>query len=1100
MLAADFEAVLRTVQPAVRLVSERHLLKVILYLQDHGQAIPANPGLPLWASRADLLAADVLPGAIDFDGRDRLLLLTEPQTREFASGSEAEQLRSYWRLLFRAAVVDALDRRIAEGRLTPATCEDRLGQFGPAAAREIRYVLEVDGLVGPAAGSAVVYQAFAALYLDLYSFNSAAVKDYFPSLPGPSVVAAALERDLDVASLLAQSRPTGAADPVPEKADDDLLAETEEGEPIATPPDPSERGTLVPRARDAEKAGNVVRAAILYTQAEQLEGGKQRERTANRVRAALGQLVRALSGVLHWSHSTQQEWRQALAPLLVPAAQGIWPRAARCLYELQKIPADLGSEVFAVDLVESIRTFGRRPIKRPLPHARDVMVLVRLRTAHRQLLRSRFDEHAQARLDQLFRHEMHRLEAVIRSSLTPVVTAALEESGLRPTNRVEEVAREKLVEELLDRVCERGYLRIGDLRDAVARNQLKMPDLAGVAEFLRGDALLRADTRLAYDLDGIYRRGELYLRWLQRGSSLFFGVPVGRFLSLYAVAPFLAAFLTLMAVEELRHLGGKAFEFASKILAAKRPHVPPLPDPSTQAAPDTDTPGVEQGPDDDWIQFDTEEATNLAREVATSSHEHHGSFLIAWPTIVGFGIFLLLVFHVPPFRRAVFSALQVVWGLVRLVLWEVPQAVFRSPILRKIRYSRPVRFVHRRLGGAIVFTVCVLLLLAILGASQGRLLRWGGAVFVAAAVAFNTPWGWVVQEQFAERLAGWWRVVRINLLPGLIATVLDLFQRLANWFERRLYAVDEWLRYRTGDTRGSLALKAVLGLLWFPVAYVSRFAFYLLIEPQINPVKHFPVVTVSHKVILPMTPSLADALRVSDATAAGILGCIPGVFGFIAWELAANWKLYRANRPDRLRPATIGSHGESMRGLLRPGFHSGTVPKLFRKVRHADQRGERSTVAGHHHELDHAAEAIHRFVERELVRLLKESPEWNGGSLDVATVTFGCQCVEVELSGLGEGPFTFAFENRDGRIEATLGQADRLNSLSAAQRSAFLAALCGLFDMAAAELFQGRERSEEPAARAEAASDAACATLRFPYRWEGWVARWDVKEGGHYNR
>ena len=30
-----------------------------------------------------------------------------------------------------------------------------------------------------------------------------------------------------------------------------------------------------------------------------------------------------------------------------------------------------------------------------------------------------------------------------------------------PTNTVEEVARDKIVAELLDRVCERGYLRIG---------------------------------------------------------------------------------------------------------------------------------------------------------------------------------------------------------------------------------------------------------------------------------------------------------------------------------------------------------------------------------------------------------------------------------------------------------------------------------------------------------------------------------------------------------------------------------------------------------------------------------------------------------------
>ena len=46
-----------------------------------------------------------------------------------------------------------------------------------------------------------------------------------------------------------------------------------------------------------------------------------------------------------------------------------------------------------------------------------------------------------------------------------------------------------------------------------------MPDLAGPAEFFRGDRLLEADRALAEALDGVHRRGEVYLRWFQRLSS-----------------------------------------------------------------------------------------------------------------------------------------------------------------------------------------------------------------------------------------------------------------------------------------------------------------------------------------------------------------------------------------------------------------------------------------------------------------------------------------------------------------------------------------------------------------------------------------------------
>ena len=112
-----------------------------------------------------------------------------------------------------------------------------------------------------------------------------------------------------------------------------------------------------------------------------------------------------------------------------------------------------------------------------------------------------------------------------------------------------------------------------------------------------------------------------------------------------------------------------------------------------------------------------------------------------------------------------------------------------------------------------------------------------------------------------------------------------------------------------------------------------------------NPVKHFPVVTVSHKVIAPLFPTVADVLNVSEGTAILILAGVPGVFGFIAWELLANWRLYAANRPVTLRPVPLGHHGETGRGLLRPGFHSGTIPKLYRKLRSGWLRG-RLTPAG----------------------------------------------------------------------------------------------------------------------------------------------------------
>src|SRR5262249_3048588 len=82
----------------------------------------------------------------------------------------------------------------------------------------------------------------------------------------------------------------------------------------------------------------------------------------------------------------------------------------------------------------------------------------------------------------------------------------------------------------------------------LSRNQLKLPDLIEAQEFVRGDPLLRLDRRLATLLDGVYRPGEFYLRWLERFTALGFGTVNGRKLSRYFVFPFGGALLPAFAV------------------------------------------------------------------------------------------------------------------------------------------------------------------------------------------------------------------------------------------------------------------------------------------------------------------------------------------------------------------------------------------------------------------------------------------------------------------------------------------------------------------------------------------------------------------------
>src|SRR5262249_4518068 len=128
---------------------------------------------------------------------------------------------------------------------------------------------------------------------------------------------------------------------------------------------------------------------------------------------------------------------------------------------------------------------------------------------------------------------------------------------LRPGNLPESVARDKLTEELVDLIVARGYLTMGDLRDALSRNQLKLPDLSGPAELALGDQLLRANRRPAGVVAGVYRGGEICLLLLQRVSSVAFATKIGRFVTRFVVIPFGGAYL---ALEGLQHMVQMGFE------------------------------------------------------------------------------------------------------------------------------------------------------------------------------------------------------------------------------------------------------------------------------------------------------------------------------------------------------------------------------------------------------------------------------------------------------------------------------------------------------------------------------------------------------------
>src|SRR5262245_38095658 len=176
---------------------------------------------------------------------------------------------------------------------------------------------------------------------------------------------------------------------------------------------------------------------------------------------------------------------------------------------------------------------------------------------------------------------------------------------------------------------------MGDLRDAVSRNNLRLPDLSGPKEFFRGDRLIRANRRLPVLLEGVYRRGEFYLRWLQRLSSVAFGTATGRVLVLYLLLPFGGAFLTLEGLQHIVALAAKLMvgesEAAAEAIEGEAISVP-------EPAPER-------------FHFATPAATVI------------------------FGCFLFGLIHSAAFRGWVVQALLVLGRGLRLLFMDVPAMV-----------------------------------------------------------------------------------------------------------------------------------------------------------------------------------------------------------------------------------------------------------------------------------------------------------------------------------------------------------------------------------------------------------------------------------------
>ncbi len=1179
----ELRRALTLTEPGAFLVESRVIRRVIRELHGFVKLSPSIPHTESQVVDAAHLRQLVHPDELGLETFQNLaaqcILICQPEEGELEHWPVQELLQQVWRRLFHAVIDrDLLDK--SQASLQRSEIQERIAGLGQVEFDEAHFVLRSELRLVVPDSRMEAWREFAALYLELKWFEPDLLPVWFPSLAGRNHVDDVLSRDINAAELFRRTMPYGATIPdvTPHTVRDEAsLASTRRDWTLGVGVTPSDRAYLrMLRRRDrANERGNTVGAIVCSMQAGQRATSDEKRLSAEeKARADIRYLVERLRRAISFAEDQTDAWQASLWELATNAIHGFWNSEKRLLFDLQKVCLDHERVTYKVDLVTWLISRGKRPIRRPLGSLREVMMANHLTSAASRLVYVRLSGVERDRLTGLLNRAAHLSEAQMRERLRPVLQKTLRDVQLIPENVPEHVAFDKLVDDALDSIADRGYLTMGYLRDSISKNDLKLPDLTDVRDLWRGDYLLRADDRLDVAMDGVYRRGEFYLRLLQTTSSVFFGNRTGRFTTLFLIIPFGGAVVIVEGVRHLAHmLHGKPKTVptelepaASPVSQPELPHevaqpseaasvelpvddfapvahetdpaprlafFPPASDRATEPtgpeplqtlsptlagspeilAPDsaghsavtqtvfvantspdvTQIPTLEVDRPAELAPFTTSfvpsqvpaqsaaqngasggrktEVPQVGQQTTVIEVEPHDARdaidqivqnrmeTAYW--VVSIGFLLMALIHLATFRRRFLRFLMSALKFVRKLLVDYPLFFVRLPIVQKVwRHRVVVKFRRFVLTPGLLALGVARGLPWLLSGEPGSW-GWFAVISVLFSMALNSRLGRDTQEVTAEWIGNAWHKLRARVFVALFDFVLDGFRMLLNFIERFIYAVDEWLRFHSDESWLSIVTKAILGVIWSFVSFLIRIYVNLLIEPTFHPVKHFPVVTVAHKMILPglfliqknmvqlLQPYLGLAL--AESVTWFNIFFIPGIFGFAVWELKENWRLYASNRRPRLLPMAVGSHGETVARLLRPGFHSGTLPKLFRKLRRLEHQlpsfrrfSARRAARG---QLEHVEVAIRNFVARELIRLLELCPVWKDakiqcGHIHVASNSF---YIDLECAFLGEQPLRILFQEQSGWVVASVADPGCLRFASADQIRALQNALEGFY-------------------------------------------------------
>ncbi len=233
-------------------------------------------------------------------------------------------------------------------------------------------------------------------------------------------------------------------------------------------------------------------------------------------------------------------------------------------------------------------------------------------------------------------------------------------------------------------------------------------------EVWHGDQLLRVDEQLDLALDGVYRKGDFYLRWLQVVSSLFFGNTNRSFCHVIPYHPFGGAVVIVEGAIHVIHTiqkGSKAQRKDSDSVSdSTSTPVSNQTDTIVTDATDSNADATAASKSKPLLLTADETETKEDNSKESNSDSEETTSVVAVPpkttdqavnqilnrqidtlgVVLILGFLLMALIHLPSFRKFSLGLLKSAWSLTKRLLIDIPIRLFKLPFFRDLWDALPL--------------------------------------------------------------------------------------------------------------------------------------------------------------------------------------------------------------------------------------------------------------------------------------------------------------------------------------------------------------------------------------------------------------------------